>query len=141
LSFQQIRSPATVQRNPTIIALTAFAVLVTPLTACAQQQLGDQLPPGMGGLPPGAPARTSAPLPYPAVHDIPPPRVTAPLTDEQQLKLERELEAVRARQEKLQDPKARARAESAEAASAAAAKKARAAAKSMQKKPSAAPAQ
>lgn len=129
------------QRNRIVIVLTATAVLLMPLIACAQQQLGDQLPQGMGGLPPGAPARTSTPQPYPAVHDLPPPRATTPLNEDQQLKLERELEAVRARQGKLQNPNARSQAESAEAASEAAAKKARAAAKSMQKKPSAAPTQ
>jgi hypothetical protein len=128
-----------VHRNKIVLALTSTVVLMAPLTACAQQQLGDQVPQSLGGLPPGVPARTAAPPPYPAVHDVPPPRATTPLNEDQQLKLERELEAVRTRHEKLQDPNAKARADNAEAASAAAAKKARAAAKSMQKKPSDAP--
>jgi hypothetical protein len=57
----------------------------------------DQLPGDMG-LPKGAPARPVTPYQYPAVHDMPPPRATTPMTDEEQLKLEKELNTVRDRQ-------------------------------------------
>ena len=58
----------------------------------------DQLP-GEMGLPKGAPARPETPFQYPAVHDMPPPRATVPMNDEEQFKLEKELRAVRDRQE------------------------------------------
>jgi hypothetical protein len=129
-----------VRRNKTVIALTLIATIVPALAACAAQ-LGEQVPASIGGLPANVPPRTTEQPPYPAVHDVPPARATAPLNDDQQLKLERELSAARARQQKLQDPNAKAKTDKANAANEAAAQKARAAAKSMQKKPSAAPAQ
>ena len=46
-----------------------------------------------------APARPMTPYQYPAVHDIPPPRASAPMSDEEQLRLEKELRSVRDRQE------------------------------------------
>jgi hypothetical protein len=58
----------------------------------------DQMP-GEMGLPKDAPARPLTPYPYPAVHDMPPPRASAPMNDEEQLKLEKELRTVRDRQE------------------------------------------
>ena len=58
----------------------------------------DQLP-GEMGLPKGAPARPETPFQYPAVHDMPPPRATVPMNDEEQFKLEKELREVRDRQE------------------------------------------
>ena len=58
----------------------------------------DQIP-GEMGLPKDAPARPVTPYQYPAVHDMPPPRASAPMNDEEQLKLEKELRTVRDRQE------------------------------------------
>ena len=58
----------------------------------------DQMPAEMG-LPKGAPARPVTPYQYPAVHDVPPPRATAPMNDEEQFKLEKELRSARDRQE------------------------------------------
>jgi hypothetical protein len=51
------------------------------------------------GVPAGAPARPVTPYQYPAVHDMPPPRAIAPMNDEEQFRLEKELQAVRDRQE------------------------------------------
>ena len=52
------------------------------------------------GLPAGAPARPATPYEYPAVHDMPPDRSgTLPMTEEEQVKLEKELANVRDRQE------------------------------------------
>jgi hypothetical protein len=130
-------------RNARFTALT-LAMTALPLLAGAVSraygQIGDSLPPSMGGLPAGAPARTTSQPPYPNVFDIPPPRSTRPLSKEEQAKLEAQLKATRARQLKLQDPGARARAENEEATSTAAMKKARAAAQDAQKKPSGTPA-
>jgi len=58
----------------------------------------DRLPAELG-LPAGAPARPAAPYEYPAVHDMPPDRATAPLSEEEQVRLEKELANARDRQE------------------------------------------
>src|SRR5258708_3004062 len=57
-----------------------------------------EMPPQVGGLPEGTPERPAAPPAYPAVHDMPPPRVTAVLTEEEKRKVESELAAIRAEQ-------------------------------------------
>jgi hypothetical protein len=57
-----------------------------------------ELPSQIGGLPRGTPDRPAAPPVYPAVHDMPPPRATAVLTEEQKKKVEAELAAMRADQ-------------------------------------------
>jgi hypothetical protein len=69
------------------------------LCGCGSGPLIDSMPAQMGGLPVDAPQRPASPYTFPAVHDMPPPRATDPLTDEQQFKLERELQTVRDRQE------------------------------------------
>jgi hypothetical protein len=79
-------------------SILAVCLLAAALAGCAAGPLVDQLPGDMG-LPKGAPARPVAPYQYPAVHDMPPARVTTPMTDEEQLRLEKELSAVRDRQE------------------------------------------
>jgi hypothetical protein len=68
------------------------------LVGCAAAPLVDQLPANIG-LPAGTPARPATPYQYPAVHDMPPPRATAPLSEEQQFKLEQELQSARDHQE------------------------------------------
>jgi hypothetical protein len=83
-------------------SLFAAAVLAALLAACSPGPIIDRLPGDMG-LPAGTPAR---PLPnnqYPTVYDTPPPRSAAPMSEEQQLKLENELTTVRDRQEKSQE--------------------------------------
>jgi hypothetical protein len=52
----------------------------------------------MGGLPAGAPPRPDVAPAYPAVHDMPPPRSAAVLTEEERKKVEAELAAMRAEQ-------------------------------------------
>ncbi len=106
-------------------ALMAAALLCAG--GCAQ--VGEQIPPSLGGLPADAPARPQVVAPTPAVHDLPPPRPEPALNEAEQLKLEKDLAAARARQGKLQDPGAVRRAEDANAANAAAAAKAKAAAR------------
>jgi hypothetical protein len=81
--------------------LAAFAVAAS-LTGCSAGPLGDQLPQGLGGLPAGTPPPPATPYQYPAVHDMPPPRSTEPMTEEQQYRLEKELNALRERQEGAQ---------------------------------------
>jgi hypothetical protein len=59
-----------------------------------------EMPASVGGLPAGAPARPAAAPAYPAVHDMPPPRAAAVLTEEERKKVEAELAAMRAEQAK-----------------------------------------
>jgi len=76
------------------------AAMLMGLAGCGGGALiGDRLPEVAGGLPAGAPARPATPYEFPAVHDMPPARDTKPLSDEDQLKLEKELLATRDRQE------------------------------------------
>lgn len=75
------------------------------LSGCESGPLIDAVPSQIGGLPAGTPERPATPYNYPAVHDMPPPRGTDPLTDEQQYQLHQELQKVRDRQEKLESAK------------------------------------
>jgi len=51
-------------------------------------------------MPANTPQPSAAPVAYPAVHDMPPPRQNAVLTDAEQKQAEAELAALRARQAK-----------------------------------------
>jgi hypothetical protein len=80
-------------------SIWTILVLAAALAGCAAGPLSDQMPQSLGGLPADAPARPTTPYQYPAVHDMPPPRASAPMNDEEQFKLEKELRAIRDRQE------------------------------------------
>jgi hypothetical protein len=54
----------------------------------------------MGGLPAGAPARAEAAPEYPAVHDMPPPRKSTIMTEEEKKRAEAELAIAREKQAK-----------------------------------------
>jgi len=86
-------------------SLLAGGCIAVLLSGCESGPLIDAMPGQIGGLPVGAPQRPGVPHQFPAVHDMPPPRATGPLTDEQQDKLEKELRAVRDRQEALETTK------------------------------------
>ena len=77
------------------------AVLVVGAVALAGCSAGtmiaDHLPTAAGGLPEGVPERPTKPSAFPAVHDLPPPRGSAVLTDAEQKKLEDDLIAARTR--------------------------------------------
>jgi hypothetical protein len=79
-------------------ALVALA-LTAVLAGCAST-IADHLPSQAGGLPANAPERSIEPAAYPAVHDMPPPRDTTVLSDDQVKKAEDELIAARNRQER-----------------------------------------
>ena len=70
------------------------------LAACSRSESFEGLPPGLGGLPVDAPAKPKTPYQYPAVHDMPPPRAVKTLNDQELLKVEKDLQALRDRQEK-----------------------------------------
>jgi hypothetical protein len=82
-------------------ALFASAVgLAVTLAGCSSSGAIDKLPEAVGGLPPGAPERPVASYQYPAVHDMPPPRATQPMSAEDQVKTQTDLERLRDRQER-----------------------------------------
>ena len=87
----------------TLLALAALALL-WPGLAAAQTASSNPFRPS-----PDAPPPSAVPPPYPAIHDLPAPRTSQPLSSEQQLQLERELSGIRARHEKLRDPDAKPR--------------------------------
>ena len=72
--------------------------LAAVLAGCSPGPIIDRLPTDLG-LPAGTPARPAAPYEYPAVHDMPPDRATSPMSEEEQVRLEKELASVRDRQE------------------------------------------
>jgi len=83
---------------------TGLRVVAAVLVACAGALLSgcsgliaDHLPAAVGGLPEDAPARPATPAPFPAVHNMPPARSTAPLNDAEQKQLEDDLVAARNR--------------------------------------------
>lgn len=53
------------------------------------------LPKELGGLPADTPARPATQMAYPAVHDMPPPRSKAVLTEEEVKQTEQDLIAAR----------------------------------------------
>jgi hypothetical protein len=79
-------------------SLTAALCFAAVLAGCSPGPIIDRLPGDMG-LPAAAPARPETPYDYPAVHDMPPDRASVPMTEEEQVKLEKELANARDRQE------------------------------------------
>jgi hypothetical protein len=87
-------------RRTLVRSTLAALALAGALTGCSAGPLVEQLPQSLGGLPPDAPAPPKTNYEYPAVHDMPPPRATEPLSEDQQWKLEHDLKVLRDRQEK-----------------------------------------
>lgn len=87
-------------RQPALLLLglmLAFAG-AGPLASCST--MGGDIPTSMGGLPQDAPERPETAPPYPAVHDMPPPRNSTVLTDEEKKRIEADLAVKRAQQER-----------------------------------------
>src|SRR5258706_16077457 len=81
------------QRQPVIgLALVCAGSIV--LVSCST--VVSEMPTQVGGLPAGAPQRPPAAPEYPAVHEMPPPRTPAGLTEEEKKKVEAGLAAMRA---------------------------------------------
>ena len=76
-------------------------VLSLGLGGCASGGMLDQLPPALGGEPASLPPRPKTGYQFPAVHDMPPARASAPLSDNELVRLEKELSAARDRQDAL----------------------------------------
>ena len=79
-------------------SLWAVVGLAAALGGCSASSVIDKLPAEIG-MPAGAPARPEVPYAYPAVHDMPPARTSVTMTEEEQVKLEKELANIRDRQE------------------------------------------
>lgn len=88
------------QRQEQVFGRSVVAALglAVALCGCSAGAILDKLPGDMGE-PADTPARPVTPYAYPAVHDMPPPRATPTMTEEQQVKLEKDLEAARDKQE------------------------------------------
>jgi hypothetical protein len=89
---------ARARERKSLLVLAQTLGLASALAGCSVGPVIDQLP-GDLGLPAGGPVRPATPYAYPAVHDMPPPRATKTMSDEEQFRLENELTAVRNRQE------------------------------------------
>jgi hypothetical protein len=81
--------------KPSILAVLGLAAA---LAGCSASSVVDGMPSSLR-LPAGAPPPPTTAYEYPAVHDMPPPRAVRTMTEEQQIKLEKELTAVRDQQE------------------------------------------
>ncbi len=75
-------------------------IAVCLLVGCTAAAIENNLPSSVA-LPPDAPARPATPYEYPAVHDMPPPRSGKPLTEDEQIRLQKELTNLREKQESL----------------------------------------
>jgi hypothetical protein len=80
--------------------LIGLAAVALALGGCSSAQVFEKMPQSMGGLSPDAPKASETSYLYPAVHDMPGPREVKPLSDEEQLKLEKALLSAREAQEK-----------------------------------------
>jgi hypothetical protein len=83
-------------------SLLAACAVAAALAGCSAGPLTEtlkQMPESLGGLPPDVPKAPAMPYQYPAVHDMPPPRTSEPMSEDQQYRLEKELNALRDRQE------------------------------------------
>jgi hypothetical protein len=101
------QSPLVLPRRVAAAALLFAAALI--LAGCSVGTIGDHIPAAAGGLPESTPQRPPTPPPYPAVHDMPPPRDSAALTDAERKKLEDDLVAARKRTEGAAKPAGGAR--------------------------------
>jgi hypothetical protein len=84
-------------------SLAALAALGVLMGGCAAgpsvlTTAPEALPESMGGLPANAPAAPKDPYKFPAVHDMPPARSDTPMSNDQLLKAEQDLQGARARQ-------------------------------------------
>jgi hypothetical protein len=83
--------------GPRIVAAALIACASVLVSGCSGSMIADHMPTVVGGLPEDTPARPATEAAYPAVHQMPPPRSTAPLNNDQQKQLEDDLVAARNR--------------------------------------------
>jgi hypothetical protein len=85
------------QRNLGLVAAALLLAGSMILAGCSASTVADHIPTALGGLPEGVPQRPAKPPAYPAVHDMPPARDSAVLSDAEQTKLEADLAKARDR--------------------------------------------
>jgi len=85
-------------RKAYVIGLAAVALALGGCSSASQ--VFEKMPQSVGGLSPDAPKAPATPYAYPAVHDMPAAREVKPLSDDEQLRLEKELLSTRDAQEK-----------------------------------------
>jgi hypothetical protein len=78
--------------------LLGFALVSAGAGSLASCSSMAQLPVSAGGMPQDAPKRPQIAPAFPAVHDMPPPRNNAALTEEEKKRVEAELAVLRAQQ-------------------------------------------
>ena len=78
------------------LGLALVGVGCVVLAACSTTL--SEMPSQVGGLPEGTPERPATAPAYPLVHDMPPPRAAAVLSEAEKKKVEAELAAMRAEQ-------------------------------------------
>jgi hypothetical protein len=81
-----------------LLGLTLAFAGAGPLASCST--MGGEIPAAAGGLPADVPERPQTAPAYPAVHDMPPARNTAVLTEEEKKRVEAELAIMREQQAK-----------------------------------------
>jgi hypothetical protein len=94
------RSPSLNAHRPWRPLIGLGLVCAGSLSLVACSTVLSEMPTQAGGLPAGTPERPAVAPEYPAVHEMPPPRATAVLTEEEKKKVEAELAAMRAAQAK-----------------------------------------
>lgn len=75
----------------------AASALLLAMALWGCSSVADNVPTGLGGLPEGVPPRAAGPTVYPAVHDMPPPREDAALSEAESKRLRDELKNTRNR--------------------------------------------
>jgi hypothetical protein len=79
--------------------LSALLLLASAPGLAGCSSVIDHIPQALGGMPDGVPARPAIPAAFPAVHDMPPNRGDAPLTEADRKRLQDDLIAARQRAE------------------------------------------
>lgn len=86
---------------PVLIGYGLALGVAAGLGGCATGTMLEQIPASFGGEPTDLPAKPAVAYQYPAVHDMPPARSDAPMSDSEQVRMEKELQSARDRQEGL----------------------------------------
>ena len=86
---------------PVLVGYGLALGVVAGLGGCATGTMLEQLPASIGGEPTNLPAKPAVAYQYPAVHDMPPARADTPMSDTEQVRMEKELQSARDRQEGL----------------------------------------
>jgi hypothetical protein len=77
------------------LGLASAMASTLSLGGCSSSAVFDQVPASIGGEPADTPARPTTAYQYPAVHDMPPPRAIPTMSEEQEVKAEKDLAAMR----------------------------------------------